>query len=61
MQKGSYVGGCPSVWLKGEEGVQEMLVAANPEAYLVPPYVGHKGWMASTRIRRGSDGRRSQT
>jgi predicted DNA-binding protein (MmcQ/YjbR family) len=34
-----------SVWLKAPEGYQEMIVAADPETYFVPPYVGHKGWI----------------
>lgn len=44
-QKGNYDGGRPSVWLKGMEGAQEMLVASDPECFFVPPYVGHKGWI----------------
>ncbi len=34
-----------SVWLKAPEGFQEIIVAADPESYFVPPYVGHKGWI----------------
>lgn len=45
MQKGNYDGGRPSIWLKAQEGAQTMLVAADPERYFVPPYVGHKGWI----------------
>lgn len=45
MQKGNYAGGRPSVWMKAREGVQEMLVATDPEGFFVPPYVGHKGWI----------------
>ena len=45
MQKGNYAGGRPSVWLKAEESAQVMLVAADPERFFVPPYVGHKGWI----------------
>ena len=25
--------------------IQAMLVEANPDAYYVPPYVGHRGWL----------------
>jgi hypothetical protein len=34
-----------SCWCKAGPGVQEMLVAAEPERYFVPPYVGHHGWV----------------
>ena len=29
-----------------------MLVEANPEAFFVPPYVGHRGWLG-VRLDRG--------
>jgi predicted DNA-binding protein (MmcQ/YjbR family) len=45
MQKGNYDGGRPSVWLKAPDGAQGMLVAADPESFFVPPYVGNKGWV----------------
>lgn len=45
MQKGNYEGGRPSVWLKAEDGGQAVLVAAKPERFFVPPYVGNKGWV----------------
>jgi predicted DNA-binding protein (MmcQ/YjbR family) len=45
MQKGNYEGGRPSVWLKGADGAQSVLVGADPARYFVPPYVGHKGWV----------------
>lgn len=35
-----------SVYLPTPPEVQEALVAAEPERYWVPPYVGHKGWVA---------------
>jgi hypothetical protein len=28
-----------------EDGVQEMLVEADPERFFRPPYVGHRGWL----------------
>ena len=34
-----------AIWCAAEEGVQGMLVGANPESYFVPPYVGHRGWL----------------
>jgi predicted DNA-binding protein (MmcQ/YjbR family) len=45
MQKGNYAGGRPSVWLKGGEGAQAMLVESDPRRFFVPPYVGNKGWI----------------
>ena len=27
------------------EGLQTMLVEADPERFFVPPYVGHRGWL----------------
>ena len=45
MLKGNFEGGRPSVWFKAPEGVQPVLVGAEPELFFVPPYVGHKGWV----------------
>lgn len=45
MQKGSYAGGRPSLWLKAAEGAQDLLVKSNPGVFFVPPYVGSKGWV----------------
>lgn len=45
MQKGNYKGGRPSLWLKAQEGAQSVLVAAAPDRFFVPPYVGSKGWI----------------
>lgn len=35
----------PSVWVKGAPGHQEMLVAALPDRYFRPPYMGKNGWI----------------
>jgi hypothetical protein len=32
-------------WCAAPEGVQEMLVEAEPERFFRPPYVGHRGWL----------------
>jgi len=32
-------------WCAAPAGAQEMLVAAYPERFFVPPYVGHRGWL----------------
>ena len=34
-----------AVWCAAPEGVQRMLVDADPERFFVPPYVGHRGWL----------------
>ena len=34
-----------AVWCKAPLGVQEALVGAEPDAFFVPPYVGHNGWI----------------
>jgi len=35
-----------SVYFATTVDVQELLVAEDPDRYWVPPYVGHKGWIA---------------
>lgn len=35
-----------ATWLAAPPGAQEMLIAADPERYFRPPYVGHRGWVA---------------
>ena len=32
-------------WCAAPEGAQAALVAADPERYFVPPYVGGRGWL----------------
>jgi len=34
-----------SVWCKAPPGSQQVLVAADPDLFFVPPYVGPKGWV----------------
>lgn len=46
--------GRPGVWVKAEDGAQEVLVAADPERYFRPPYVGTSGWVG-VRLDRGVD------
>lgn len=45
MQKGNVEGHRPSLWLAADDGVQEMVVAAAPDRFFVPPYVGKHGWI----------------
>ena len=32
-------------WCAAPPGAQETLVAAAPDRFFVPPYVGHRGWL----------------
>ncbi len=41
-------------WCAAPPGVQEELIAENPEQYFRPPYVGHRGWVG-VRIDRDPD------
>jgi hypothetical protein len=42
------------MWCAAGEGVQRMLVEAEPERFFVPAYVGHRGWLG-VRLDRGLD------
>lgn len=35
----------PHIWCAAPPGAQEALVAAQPEVYFRPKYVGHRGWL----------------
>ncbi|MEX2210693.1 MAG: MmcQ/YjbR family DNA-binding protein [Gaiellaceae bacterium] len=41
-----------AIWCAAPEGLQRMLVEADPERFFVPPYVGHRGWLG-VRLDRG--------
>jgi hypothetical protein len=41
-----------ALWCAAPEGMQKMLVEADPERFFVPPYVGHRGWLG-VRLDRG--------
>lgn len=43
---GHYDGGRKAVWLKAPLGAQEALVAADPERFYRPKYLGPSGWVA---------------
>jgi hypothetical protein len=43
-----------AVWCAAADGMQAMLVEADPECFFVPPYVGHRGWLG-VRLDRGLD------
>ena len=34
-----------AIWCAAPEGMQKLLVDADPERFFVPPYVGHRGWL----------------
>jgi hypothetical protein len=35
----------PHLWTAAAPGVQEELVASEPDRFFRPPYVGHRGWL----------------
>jgi hypothetical protein len=43
-----------AIWCPSGEGVQGMLVEADPERFFRPPYVGGRGWLG-VRLDRGLD------
>ncbi|HMJ15801.1 MAG TPA: MmcQ/YjbR family DNA-binding protein [Polyangiaceae bacterium] len=47
--------GRPSVWCKSDPFERDALVEHDPEAYYVPPYVGHKGWIGVRLDHSGVD------
>ena len=46
-----------ALWCKQPDGVQEMLVEADPKTFFVPPYVGPSGWLGVRLDRRPDWGR----
>ncbi len=43
----------PHLWCAAPPGAQEELIAANPQVFFRPPYVGHRGWVG-VRLDRGA-------
>jgi hypothetical protein len=43
-----------AIWCAAPQGLQEMLVDADPERFFRPPYVGHRGWLG-VRLDRSFD------
>ena len=43
-----------ALWCAAPDGLQAMLVEADPERFFVPAYVGHRGWLG-VRLDRGFD------
>ncbi len=48
----SAIEGGRAVWCKAPPGSQEVLVGADPARFVVPPYLGHKGWVGMWLDRR---------
>jgi hypothetical protein len=46
----------PHLWLAAAEGVQQALVAEDPDRFFRPPYVGHRGWVGLRLDRPVTDG-----
>ena len=46
--------GFPHLWCAAAQGAQAELVAADPERFFRPPYVGHRGWVG-VRLDGGVD------
>ena len=43
-----------AIWCAAPDGLQKLLVDADPERFFVPPYVGHRGWLG-LRLDRALD------
>ena len=41
-----------AVWCAAPDGMQKLLIEADPERFFVPPYVGHRGWLGVRLDRR---------
>ena len=44
----------PHLWCAAPAGAQQELIAADPERFFRPPYVGHRGWLG-VRLDRDPD------
>jgi hypothetical protein len=44
----------PHLWCAAPEGGQQALIAARPDQFFRPPYVGHRGWIG-VRLDRDPD------
>lgn len=45
FHSGGYDKGRPGVWIKAAEGAQESLIAADPDRFYRPKYLGPSGWV----------------
>lgn len=46
--------GILGLWCAAPEGVQDLLLEADPQQFFRPPYVGHRGWIG-VRLDRDPD------
>lgn len=46
FHNGHYDDGVPAVWIKAPPGAQEALIAAAPDRFYRPKYLGPSGWVA---------------
>lgn len=42
---GHHDAGFPQLWCAAPPGAQHELIAADPQRFFRPPYVGHRGWL----------------
>lgn len=54
MADGHHHNDFPHLWCAAPPGAQEELIAADPERFFRPPYVGGRGWLG-LRLDRGVD------
>ena len=52
MKHGHHQNQFPHFWCAAGPGVQEDLIASNPDQFFKPPYVGSRGWLG-VRLDRG--------
>jgi len=52
MKHGHHQNQFPHLWCAAGPGVQEDLIASNPDQFFRPPYVGSRGWLG-VRLDRG--------
>jgi hypothetical protein len=45
MANGHHNNQFPHLWCAATPGAQAELIAANPDRFFRPPYVGHRGWL----------------
>ena len=53
-EHGHHADDFPHLWCAAPPGAQEELIAADPERFFRPPYVGHRGWLG-VRLDRNPD------
>ncbi|GAA2660196.1 MmcQ/YjbR family DNA-binding protein [Paractinoplanes durhamensis] len=54
MVDGHHDAAFPQLWCAAAPGSQQELIAADPDRFFRPPYVGHRGWLG-VRLDRDPD------